>query len=413
MSRWALKTLIITSILTLGMAKSAFATQVYPAQILASSTQFYPTCLGHFCSWSMTALGYATDNSQQQGFYLVNGTSTPTFPLDPYPLNTSSNFSNYPLNTNTSFGSFGGKFGYPNVDLDIKALSGSMATNTPYIMWFWNAQYGGNYFLYSYNGTDINLWFPPSYYTTRIVSVIPDSNTNIVPIGATSTADFDVDLLTFYNNNSNATSTIYKIITTLTNNTFDYFSYTSAINIPNYANGIGTTTYNVAHNVPFGNYDLQITLYNNNLDILNSTTSSNITFGSSTNAITFEQIYGASTSNPFDVSQVSTSSACSITDLTGCFKNALVWSLYPNMSVISAEIQNLKGAIQNKPPFGYFKILQDNMNNLNASGTAVFNILVPYVIQVNIFTPLRTGLTAILWFVGGVWLYNRIKHIRL
>jgi len=186
---------------------------------------------------------------------------------------------------------------------------------------------GWSYVLY-YTGTTTDPINPD--YSTRIISIIPESNTTVIPFVASTSdrfADFDVDLLNYYNG---TTTPISVITTNLKNNDVPSYQY-STTTISGFGSGNATTSYNIAHNVPFGSYSLVVTLLDSSLNIIDSTTSNPITFGSTTSApITFQDVYGASSSDLYDIGQLAPTSNCSITDITGCFKNAVVWAFYPS-----------------------------------------------------------------------------------
>jgi len=268
----------------------------------------------------------------------------------------------------------------------------------------------GTYAIKRY-ASSTNTYEDISYGDTRIISLIPESNTTIIPFVATTTdrfADFDVDLLTYFNNTSDL---IYVINTYLTNNNIPSYHYSTST-ISGFVTGVSTSSYNIAHSVPFGNYDLSVNLLDSNLNIISATTSYNITFGSSTNAITFSDVYGASSSNMFDIGQIATSSNCSILDLTGCVKNAIVWAFFPTQEAISGYSSFL-GAIQTKAPIGYFYMIKNAITDINASSTSAFNITIPQHIKIYFISPIDIGISGILWIYFLFMFYKRLKHIQI
>ena len=322
---------------------------------------------------------------------------------------------------------------------DMSQLQSMSSCNLPYYM-PQDLSSDGNYYYCPYNGNFSscynNSYMPfnlnsgvitlgayiQTYSTTQIISVSPATNAIYMPatsttVGGYGAGQFDINF-EYYNSTSSATSTIAFVSFLLSNNGLSSngvfnFAVNTAGTGYTFLSGDHAFTFTVSNQVPFGNYELYTQMFNSDYQVLGATTSTNITFGATSTAITFQNVFGASSSNPFDIANVATSSVCSITDLTGCFKNALTWALYPNMSLIGSEISNLRGTIQNKPPFGYFKMLEDDMNNLSASGTSAFSITIPTTIKNIIFDPFKTALEALLWFFGCVWLYNRLKHIQL
>jgi len=75
-------------------------------------------------------------------------------------------------------------------------------------------------------------------------------------------------------------------------------------------------------------------------------------------------------------------------------------------------IFNIREQISKKPPFGYFTLIKDAFESkinqtssielISTSSLAAFSA---------IFNPLNTGLSLILWFFAGTWLFFRIKHL--
>lgn len=247
--------------------------------------------------------------------------------------------------------------------------------------------------------------------STHIISLTPPSDSYIIPFVATETdrfADFDVDELVYYNN---ATNSIAVISTTLSNNTLSSFTY-STTTISGFGYGEQTSSYNIAHNVPFGNYDLTITLLDSNLNLLDSTTSSNITFGTTSHAITFLEAYGASSSDIYNISQLATSSECSISNITGCFKNAIIWAFYPSEGALM-RYDGLITVIKQKNPTGYFYIVKDILTGISTSTSKTFNIVLPSSIKTYIINPVDVGIASIIWIFFVFMFYKRLKKIQL
>lgn len=171
--------------------------------------------------------------------------------------------------------------------------------------------------------------------------------------------------------------------------------------LPNYV-----TSWSRSINVPYvGSYNAKVKLVNTTTG--SSTAWSNdVDFSLSSTTVSIYQHVSTSTV-PFIEEQI-----CDPFDFGCQLKNSLLWVVQPSPESIQ-QFSNLGDLIRNKPPLGYFTMLQTNMNNINASSTAVFNIIIPTFIRTNIFEPLKTGLTGLMWFVGLVWLFNRLKQIQL
>jgi hypothetical protein len=103
---------------------------------------------------------------------------------------------------------------------------------------------------------------------------------------------------------------------------------------------------------------------------------------------------------------------CSISSLTGCFKNALVWTFYPTQCTID-NWNGLQTKIQTKAPVGYFYMIKNSISGLSATGTKAFNVVIPSSLKQYIFTPFDTGIAAMLWFFFVFNFYKRLKHITI
>lgn len=188
-------------------------------------------------------------------------------------------------------------------------------------------------------------------------------------------------------------------------------TYGQTLNIPNIdivlANG--SFAWSKDFNMPYtGNFIAKVRLYNSSTA---STTewSSSISFGL---ASTTEVLNGNISTTTVGVLGTE---ICDILDVACHLKNVLIVLFQPSTNSVN-QLVSYKTQIQNKPPFGYITILITNLGNLStttATSSRPFNITIPTGLDDLIFNPLRIGLNALLWFVGLVWLYNRLKHIQL
>ena len=103
---------------------------------------------------------------------------------------------------------------------------------------------------------------------------------------------------------------------------------------------------------------------------------------------------------------------CSITSLTGCFKNALIWAFYPTQDGIE-QYYNFITLIENKAPIGYFFVVRDGIQGLNKDGTPNTNIIIPHSLKTYIFNPFDIGIGGILWIFFLFNFYKRLKHITI
>lgn len=77
------------------------------------------------------------------------------------------------------------------------------------------------------------------------------------------------------------------------------------------------------------------------------------------------------------------------------------------------KFSTLSQQIQNKPPIGYFTQIKNTLSGVNASGTPVFDIGNYEPFKNSIFTPLRIGLSWLLWLFFAVVIFNRLRHLEL
>jgi len=100
---------------------------------------------------------------------------------------------------------------------------------------------------------------------------------------------------------------------------------------------------------------------------------------------------------------------CGITDISGCFQNAIVYLFYPSTASLD-QFGNLWTLVKNKPPFGYVVAVQTAVGTLSASSTATFNLgTVPFMSA--IFDPFRTAVAVLMWLVFIVAFYHRLSTL--
>lgn len=103
---------------------------------------------------------------------------------------------------------------------------------------------------------------------------------------------------------------------------------------------------------------------------------------------------------------------CTVTSPLECIQKALCWAFVPKTD----DLPNwgaMKDTLSRKPPFGYVTAIQTQLAGSFASGTPAFALATSSAIQTRIFDPIRSGLTWVLWFCAGVWLYKRTRDINV
>jgi hypothetical protein len=123
---------------------------------------------------------------------------------------------------------------------------------------------------------------------------------------------------------------------------------------------------------------------------------------------TFTSNNGFTTTTP----AVCATSVCSISDLSGCIKEGICWAFVPPTGS-TPDWNDLKIAVQNKPPFGYVSALTAGIAGINASDTPAYVIMSSQTKTdfSGLFDPIRNAITVIIYFAGLVWLYIRAKNL--
>lgn len=118
-----------------------------------------------------------------------------------------------------------------------------------------------------------------------------------------------------------------------------------------------------------------------------------------------------STSTEAGVALCSTAVDSFLLDPIGNITDAMCAAFNPDPAALQSYSQ-LSTDLSTKPPFGYFAavkagllgvaVTSTDLAMISASTTEAFS---------DIFTPIRTGLGVIIYLIGGVWLWNRARHL--
>lgn len=92
--------------------------------------------------------------------------------------------------------------------------------------------------------------------------------------------------------------------------------------------------------------------------------------------------------------------------------NVAKFLFYPDSTAMS-NLSNIKDDLQNKPPFGYIQSVSDAIDNINYSATSSAGLVDLSDLSDNLFTPLKTVVSSILWIVFVFWLFGRARHLEL
>lgn len=102
---------------------------------------------------------------------------------------------------------------------------------------------------------------------------------------------------------------------------------------------------------------------------------------------------------------------CSITQLGNCLVNILTFLFVPSAGALN-KFTSLSDELRATVPFGYIFYLYDGLAGISIDGTPAFEMPeLPFM--ADIFTPLRTGMAAILWAFFAFVFYRRLKTIDL
>ena len=86
------------------------------------------------------------------------------------------------------------------------------------------------------------------------------------------------------------------------------------------------------------------------------------------------------------------------------------WLFLPPVGSLN-QYQSFQTTISTKMPFGYFVLIKNAIQGINATSTSVFTLTLDQGVLTGIITPLRTALSWILLMGFGFWFYMRMKHL--
>lgn len=178
--------------------------------------------------------------------------------------------------------------------------------------------------------------------------------------------------------------------------------YTYDFDLPAGEFGIASETVTIANN---STYEATLFLYNSNTpDLIRSVTS--VSFNVVVDPLSYLGI------EDFDNLGGLATSTCSISNITGCLQNALLFMFYPSKNVLD-KYKDLQKDFEKKPPFGYITVYSDQLAELSSSGEGAYSLASESNINTIIFSPLRSGLSKIIWVCFGFWIFNRIRKQEL
>jgi len=75
--------------------------------------------------------------------------------------------------------------------------------------------------------------------------------------------------------------------------------------------------------------------------------------------------------------------------------------------------RNLTTTLSQKPPFGYFSLIETQIDLITATSSPTFTVQSTDTINSMVFDPIRTGLGYLIWFGWGVFMYKRLSKITI
>jgi hypothetical protein len=174
--------------------------------------------------------------------------------------------------------------------------------------------------------------------------------------------------------------------------------------------GNNATLMPVAHDFDDGTYTTYVNFWN--------ITTNGVTFPATNIVFEFEIDGGVivsetiiSIENGLTAADEITYQECSLTNLSGCFVNALIYLFVPSDGSLD-QFLSLWEQVRTKPPFGYITGVIDQLEAVDTNATAAFTFGdVPF--QNEIFSPLKTLFATGLWFVYAIYFLIRVQKIRL
>jgi len=245
-----------------------------------------------------------------------------------------------------------------------------------------------------------NISYPVSG-STRILNIIPDN-------GTTTASTTEIGATVYINSNDLSSTTAYdpQIQMTLTspdNGTSRTFYFPSAAEPITTA---GDQTFSATTTLQDGLYNITTALTVPPFGQFPGQTYDSTT----TNFIVNQSAYLALQSSQYGIA----TTTCSVSNIAGCFQNALVYLFWPNASAI-ASYSTFQALIYQKPPVGYFSLVQNALNGVTSTSSTSS---IPWSSGTlsyggSVFSSLRLGIAGILWFFFLIEFWHRIRNIKI
>lgn len=237
--------------------------------------------------------------------------------------------------------------------------------------------------------------------------------TNGVVSGASSsTIEFDIDYILETSEFTPLNRPDYINVTTLANGFFnDQQVNVSQRFILPLTDGAHSKNIQVTdHNFEDGNYVSYVNFWNiNNNAIVFNQTGLELSFEVSAGVVissVVEEVF-----NGLNLSTQVPTADCSLTNITGCLINGLSYVFIPSGESFS-QFTGIWDSISSKPPFGYITSTIGVFEGIEATSTPAFTFgTIPFMDT--IFTPFRTLMISLLWFIYAVWFYRKVTKLSI
>lgn len=176
---------------------------------------------------------------------------------------------------------------------------------------------------------------------------------------------------------------------------------------PNFSFNVSSTTYEIGTAGTYqGTWKItqpSFSLFG--IDFWTSTLTSTTTYFTIGAQTSFDVAYLATMNRSFgSTTATSTPSDCQIWKLSDCINYLFI----PDPDGLAfVKFSQMKETLMRKPPFGYFAQISSALTN--ASTTTASTTPVGITVVASILSPLRTGLSLLLWFMLLLWIFHRIR----
>jgi len=115
----------------------------------------------------------------------------------------------------------------------------------------------------------------------------------------------------------------------------------------------------------------------------------------------------------FNIDNTGGASACPVGDIPCYIRTAIQWAFIPDAETLT-QFSDFKGLLESKAPFGYVKQIYDALTTITYDAESDVVVL-EQVSPINdlIFTPIRTALVWLLYFVFMFMLFKRFRDIQI